>query len=149
MPNLRAYFYFIGFYFPHMSSLIFNEHFGIMVDLCPVVKMVWYSNGGLKTGQKKPVYGPNCPAFEWSTKSHDFTILIPDTHTVQYSGAWCSDGYCSLVFLSSTCSATNQQSSSQTRKSIQVNPFASKIKEPLLIHSPPKYTNFFTCPTYL
>ena len=51
---------------------------------------VWYLNGfvskgGLKTGHKKPVYGPKSPVFEWSAKSHDFTTWIPDTHTVQYS----------------------------------------------------------------
>ena len=61
-----------------------------MVDLCPVVKwpgiqMAWYSNGGLKTRLKKPDYGPKCPVFEWSDKSRDFTIWIPDTHTVWYS----------------------------------------------------------------
>ena len=39
--------------------------------------MVRYSNGDLKTRLKKPV-------FKWSAKSHDFTILIPDTHTVWY-----------------------------------------------------------------
>ena len=48
--------------------------------------MVRYSNCGLKTGlKKKPVYGPRCPVFKWSAKSCDFTISIPNTHTVQYS----------------------------------------------------------------
>ena len=32
-----------------------------------------------------PVYGLKCLVFEWSAKSFDFTILIPGTHTVQYS----------------------------------------------------------------
>ena len=27
-------------------------------------QMVRYLNGGLKTGLKKPVYGPKCPAFK-------------------------------------------------------------------------------------
>ena len=51
------------------------------------------TNGGLKTGLKKPVYGPKCPVFKWSIKSRDFTIQISDTHTVQYS-----DESCILVF---------------------------------------------------
>ena len=66
--------------------------------------MVWYLNGGLKIGLKKPVYGPNCLVFKWSAKSHDFTIIILDTHTVQYSdesGVHYSDGYCTLQ--SNTC----------------------------------------------
>ena len=56
-----------------------------MADLCPVLKgssiwiVVW------KLDQKKPVYGPKCLVFEWSAKSCDFTIWIPDTHTVRYS----------------------------------------------------------------
>ena len=37
-------------------------------------QMVRYSNGGLKTKLKKPVYGPKCPVFEWSAKSSEFTI---------------------------------------------------------------------------
>ena len=44
--------------------------------------MVRYSNGGLKPGLKKPVYGPKCLAFKWSAKSGGFTIWIPDIHTV-------------------------------------------------------------------
>ena len=47
--------------------------------------MVEYSNGGLKTGLKKPVYGSKCQIFKWSAKSCDFTIWIPDTHIVWYS----------------------------------------------------------------
>ena len=43
--------------------------------------MVWYSNGGLKTRLKKNVYGLKCQVFDWSAKSRDFTIWIPDTHT--------------------------------------------------------------------
>ena len=56
-----------------------------MVDLCVVVKwsgiwmVVW------KPDWKKPVYGPKCPVFKWFTNSLDFTIWMPDTHTVQYS----------------------------------------------------------------
>ena len=40
-------------------------------------QMVRYSNGGLKTGLKKPVYCSKCLVFEWSIKSCDFTIWIP------------------------------------------------------------------------
>ena len=47
--------------------------------------MVRLSNGGLKTGLKKPLQGPKCPVFEWSAKSCDFTIRILYTHTVWYS----------------------------------------------------------------
>ena len=47
--------------------------------------MVLYSNSGLKTELKKPVYGLKCPVLKWSAKSHDLTIWIPDTHTVRYS----------------------------------------------------------------
>ena len=36
--------------------------------------MVLYSNGGLKTGLKKPVYGPKCPAFKWFVKSRDYHL---------------------------------------------------------------------------
>ena len=32
-----------------------------------------------------PDYGPKCPVFECSPKSHDFTTWMPDTHTVRYS----------------------------------------------------------------
>ena len=56
-----------------------------MVGLCPFFQMVRYSNGGLKTGLKKLVTDQKCPVFEWSAKSRDFTIGIPDTHTVWYS----------------------------------------------------------------
>ena len=47
--------------------------------------MVGYSNDGLKTRLKMPVYGPKCPALEWSAMSREITILIPDIHTVRYS----------------------------------------------------------------
>ena len=56
-----------------------------MADLCPFVKwsgiqmMVW------KPDWKKPVYDWKCQVFEWSPKSLNFTIWIPDTHTVWYS----------------------------------------------------------------
>ena len=74
----------------YWTSLVFK--WGRFVSGC---QMVRYSNGGLKTGLKKPDYGPKCSVFEWSAKSCDFTIWIPDTHTVQYSGVWYSNGYCS------------------------------------------------------
>ena len=41
--------------------------------------MVW------KLDWKKPFYGSKLSVFKWSAKSRDFTIWIPDTHTVQYS----------------------------------------------------------------
>ena len=56
-----------------------------MVDLCPV----WFSNVGLKTGLKKPVYGPKCPAFKWSAKSCDFTIRMLPVFVVCYRIAKC------------------------------------------------------------
>ena len=34
----------------------------------PGCQVVRYSNGGLKTGLKKPVYGPKCPVFKWAIK---------------------------------------------------------------------------------
>ena len=37
-------------------------------------QMVGYTNGGMKTGLKKPVYGPKYQVFKWSVKSRDFTI---------------------------------------------------------------------------
>ena len=46
-------------------------------------QMVRYLNGGLKTGLKKPVYGPKCPAFKWSAKSCDFTIQTPILSGIQ------------------------------------------------------------------
>ena len=42
-----------------------------------------------KLDWKKPVCGPKCQAFEWSAKSHDFTVWIPFTHTVQYLDESC------------------------------------------------------------
>ena len=59
-----------------------------------LLKMVWYSNDGLKTWLKKAFYGPKCPVFVWSC---DFTIWIPDTHSVSYSSVRYSDGYCSYL----------------------------------------------------
>ena len=43
------------------------------------------------------IYGRKCPVLEWSARSCDLTIWIPDTHTVRYSdesGVRYSDGYC-------------------------------------------------------
>ena len=50
-----------------------------MVNLCRL------SNGGPITGLKKPVCDPKCRILKYSAKSCDFTIWIPDTHTVWYS----------------------------------------------------------------
>ena len=38
-----------------------------------------------KPDWKKTVYGLKYPVFEWSSKSHDCSIWIPDPHTVGYS----------------------------------------------------------------
>ena len=46
-----------------------------------------------KPDRIRPVYDPKCPVFKWTAKSCDFTIWIPDTHSVRYSGVWYSDGY--------------------------------------------------------
>ena len=59
--------------------------------------MVQYLNDGLKTGLKKACLWSNM--LEWSAKSRDFAIWIPDTHTdwysdFRYSGVRYSDGYC-------------------------------------------------------
>ena len=72
--------------------------------------LVWYSNGRFVSGcqmvvwnldWKKPVYGQKCLVlFQWSTKSHDFTIWIPHTRTARYSGVRYSDGYCIILKLS-------------------------------------------------
>ena len=48
-------------------------------------ELVWYSNGGLKTGLKKARFWSNSRVIKRSTKSCDIIILILDTHTVQYS----------------------------------------------------------------
>ena len=56
-----------------------------MVDFCPVVKWSAIQMVVWKLDWKKSVYGPKCPVFKWSTNSCDFTIWIPDTHTVGYS----------------------------------------------------------------
>ena len=51
----------------------------------PGCQMVRYLKGGLEIGLKRCVYGPKCTVIKWSAKSPDFTIWIPDTHTLQYS----------------------------------------------------------------
>ena len=67
--------------------------------------LVWYSNSKVvspvvkwsgiqmmigKPDWKYPVYGLQCPEFEWSC---DLTIWLPDAYTVQYS-----DESCIMVF---------------------------------------------------
>ena len=49
-------------------------------------KLIRHSNGSLKNGLKKPVYGPKCLVFKWSTTSWDLIFWIPDTHADRYSG---------------------------------------------------------------
>ena len=89
----------IGFqnmYSNHLNTGLVWYSNDIFVSGC---QMVRYSNGGLKTGQKNPVYGPKCPVLKWSAKSCDLTIWIPDTHTVRYLGVRYSDGYCNYKSL--------------------------------------------------
>ena len=72
-------------------SIVYSNHLNTGVvwysngRFVPDCQMVWYSNGCLKTGLKKPIYCPKCPVIKWSIKSHDFTIWILNTHTVQFS----------------------------------------------------------------
>ena len=108
----------VNFTIPETGSMIYDfafwsaTHFNPcnaciqMVGLAPKTKhinwpfefnMVRFSNGDLKTGLKKPVYGEKCLLFKWSAKSCEFTIWKLDTHAVQYSGNWYSDGYCLLL----------------------------------------------------
>ena len=63
--------------------------------------MVRFSNGGLKTGPKRVCLLPLCPLFEWSAKSHDFTIWILDTHTVRYSDDSSIQVFCIVVLFRS------------------------------------------------
>ena len=76
-------------YSNHLNTGLVWYSNGSFVFRC---QMVWYLNGGLKIGLKEPVYGPKCSVFKWSAKSGDFTIWIPDTHTVRYL-----DGYCTVT----------------------------------------------------
>ena len=69
-------------YSNHLNTGLVRYSNGWFVSGC---QMVQYTNDGLKTGLKKPVYGPNCLVFKWSVKSCDFTIWIPDTPSVWYS----------------------------------------------------------------
>ena len=70
---------------------IVNTFFSNAVTILNI-GLVWYSNGRFVSVcqiwmvvWKRPVYVSKCPVFEWSAKSHDFTIWIPDTHRVWYS----------------------------------------------------------------
>ena len=83
-------------YSNHLKTRLVWYSNGRFVSGC---QMVWYLNGSLKTGLKKPVYGPLCLVFKWSDESCDFTIWIPDTHTVCYSDVRYSDGYCIVLYL--------------------------------------------------
>ena len=56
-----------------------------IVDLCSDVKWSGIQMVVWKPDWKRPVYGQKCQVFEWSTKSHDFTIWKLDTPTVRYS----------------------------------------------------------------
>ena len=56
-----------------------------MVDLCPVIEWSGIQMVVWKADYKKPGCGPKCLEFEWSAKSYDLTIWIPDTHTVGFS----------------------------------------------------------------
>ena len=58
-------------YSNHLNTGLVWYSNGSFVSGCQTVR---YLNGGLKTGLKKPVYGPKCLVFKWSAKSCDFTI---------------------------------------------------------------------------
>ena len=58
-------------YSNHLNTRLVQYSNSRFVSGC---QMVQYSNCGLKTGLKKPVYVPKCLAFEWSTKSRDCVI---------------------------------------------------------------------------
>ena len=63
------------FFEPEIEFMLYSNHLntrlvvhwnGKFVSSCQTIR---YLNGGLTTGLKKPVYGPKCLVFEWSTKS--------------------------------------------------------------------------------
>ena len=58
-------------YINHLNTRLVWYWNGRFLSGC---QMAWYSNGGLKIGLKKPVYGPKYPSFKWSDKSPNFTI---------------------------------------------------------------------------
>ena len=90
-PNQYQFNYWTPFYLLNSGQVQYRNHLNTQLvwhlygKFVSISQMVRYSNGGQKTGLKKPVYGPKCPVFEQSVKSCDFTIWIPDTHTVWYS----------------------------------------------------------------
>ena len=47
--------------------------------------MVRYSNGSLRTGLKKPVYGPKCLVFLWSVKSCDYYLNTGHQYCLVFS----------------------------------------------------------------
>ena len=81
--NPKAYDYRTSLVF---GFLLYSDHLNIRLvwysngRFVPGCQMVWCLNGGLKTRPKRPVYGPKCLVFQWSTKSRDLTLWIPDTH---------------------------------------------------------------------
>ena len=91
-------------YSNHLNTGLVWYSNGRFVNSC---QMVWYSNGNLKTGLKKPVYGPKCTIFEW-LPSHVtllFDYQTPSLSGIQInsiSGVWYSDGYCIFHFDSLT-----------------------------------------------
>ena len=72
-----------------------------MVDLCLAVKWSGFEMVVWKPDQRESVYCPKCPLFEWSAKSHDFTIWILDTHTVRYSDDSSIQVFCIVVLFRS------------------------------------------------
>ena len=64
-------------YHSNLNTRLVRHLNGRFVSGC---QRVQYSNGGLKTGLKKPVYGPKCPVFEWSAKSGDYYYVREVAH---------------------------------------------------------------------
>ena len=74
----------------HLNTRLVWYSNGRFVSGCQIFR---YSNGGLKTRLKNPVYGPKCPVLESSAKSRDYH-LKSDNHTVRDLGVRYSDCYC-------------------------------------------------------
>ena len=69
----------------HLNTVWYSN--GIFVSS---YQMVWYSNGGLKANQAEKVCLWSKMSGIWMVHQfRDFTIWIPDTHTVWYSGESC------------------------------------------------------------
>ena len=89
-------------------------------------QMVRNSNGGLKTGQKKLVYGPKCPVFEWSAKASDYYLKTRHPYCtpctvfrwIRYSGVQYSNGHYNLTL--HTCLETGYKKPVLLRLVLQI-----------------------------